>query len=305
MGNQFVAMEALQRTVRNAVEGTEVNGRPIRISTGIDWPAKETFEKIQKKNQAIISITDMATRGNGYALVDLDTRQSVITYPLGITSDTNKKVIPPGGTATCEIILDDGMTQVEEFDAIAIVVHKGDETRGTVAKASKAGEDRSALAARFALEINKTEVYDERDSPVSDWINATVSGETLTFTNLTSESIRFEVNCGNVEDRITELGRESMAVMVTVHSGTKEARRAIGIKLQELFGSLTKEIEGPIQVEDDYPVRVCTSRPPVMRRDDFLADLYRHDFHLDVGYTLTRIDRAWSVLIPLPSYEFL
>ncbi len=295
MGNLHSTLEGFRNLVNDTVKDLTVRGITIKPSVGIDWPAKPTFDQLVKTPQGcLISITDMRSGKNEQRFIG--TKQSIITYPLGIAASLNKQVITPSGSATCTISYAVGQVAVQEHDAIGLAAHRGQTDQGATALANK-NESLTSLSAKLAAAINARPV-------LTDWINATSSGAVVTLENLLTEPLKIEANVGNVEDRISEIGRNTVRVMVAVHTPDRDVRKVVGQSLEELFNTLASNTNNGFAVENDYPVRVQMNVPPTLMRDDFLVDLYRQNFLVDLEYTVTRTDRAYAILVGIEDREY-
>jgi len=288
------ALEGFKAQIDSFVAGLKLeDGSPLDIQVGIDWPSRDAFDHLTSNPRGcLICIVDMGA-GSTQQRYLMGQRKRTVVYPTGISATLNKSVLPGLGTATCTMGYAIASTQVNANDAVGLAAHRDIKDEGAVAIGAQ-GQSLTVLALSLANSIN------DRDL-LNTWMEATSAGPVVTIVSRIAESLKIEANVGNVADWTREISRSSSRGMVAVFSPSIAVRKVVG-QVLELQLNILNQNYGFL-VPNDHPVRVAVVNTRICR-DDVLMDLYRQDFLFELDYVITKVDRAYSILVGIGNTAF-
>lgn len=278
-------MLALVQKVVAATTGLTVNSQSIEVEVGEGWPNLDQRQDVARGQLAVVGVYHKLTT---YSKPYFPYTRTYTDNPIGIKSVLNTNVIDATQTATITISYAPSSTQVNQDDAISLVVQNGNSRDAGVAVAAS-GETLTSLATKLAAAINGR-------STLSSWISASSSGPVVTLTNNGSTDLILTSYAGNTRNLNRSVQKAHRNIRIVVWSGDKDIRDTVGVAigicvtgLEDNYGYTTSSGE---------LIRVVNQGE---RPDDqnMQGDIYRVDYQLLIEHSVDVPDEAWSVLAPI------
>jgi hypothetical protein len=202
-----------------------------------------------------------------------------VLYTPGQSTST---VIPLGQSTTLSLggaaINGDGIGLVFLVDMLT--------TEAAVAVAGPGPSSNASLAAALVNQVN--------NSPeLSQLVEASATGSTVTLTNIGSQGFTVQANVGNVASRLFEVGRRRRELQFVIWAPSEDIRGAAAGAIDSKVAAL-ESLEWPIANDGTF-LRVEHLSDYYME-DAVTADLYRYDTIFCVEHSVTIQDVLYPIL---------
>lgn len=292
MATLSTAVDGLIKILRTSFVGFQIQSTPIIVDIADGWPPEEAIQKTAKKPAVVIGLFDRnATPDNSYFSSG---RTTLVKLPIGIASALSLGSIAPGGSVMLMLSIADGQTGVLVNDAVSLIVDQVATRFGVVSTASE-GTALEDLAQDLALQVNSLPV-------LNGLVSASANGAVVTIINNSVTALRLSSNTGNIGIAYKEVGRINVEMQIVCYAGTWLIRKMVSDVLEVALASLNAQYG--FQADDGDWIKVQPARKFFTRNDsDTPADVYRRDFFVNLSYSITRQDVAYSVLVPIANQQ--
>lgn len=288
MATFYNIMGTLAQSIQTALQGLMVGGQAVTAQAAVGWPSIKILQDVARVSPSIVPIAVYDRK-----IVKNTTRWTpeVISQtitPATLTTSVSLPIIL--GFATAAITLGGTVTP---GDAVSALISKP--SAGTAAQVAVGGvsDTPQTLAAALTAQING-------DPVLSTWVSASVSGPTVTLTNLSSEALKLQSYTGNGGTQIREVGRRDQGVQIVCWARTQDIRAAVVGIITGLIANAENNF-GPTMSDGTVARLMYVSDYDL--EDDTLEDVYRHDFMISLEYGITTTDQLWSVLAPVFQFQ--
>jgi hypothetical protein len=154
----------------------------------------------------------------------------------------------------------------------------------------------ATMATKLAANINA-------DPNTSQWVSAAASGRAIAITSIIPEGLSCYTQTGNQGTTTTVVGNECRSMLITLQTRLYQDRDTLGEPIKTVLFQLQNQANSIgqqfLQLTDTTWMRVRINHNR-MGRTDHLTNTYRWDYVLDIEYSVTAIDKLYSILAVVP-----